>query len=557
MDMAQPKHAIPHDLLICLRNALPGLIIALVLLCWLGSAQGAGAAVLDPPEVSSYETTMISSGDNRPDFSVGDPKLKGLLVSLHLGIRPEEFQAQWGWTREQYQHALQLLLAKGFVREGQRKFLPSCMVITDKEGQRLFRFAEPLSRQIASLIITSLGTIQGYYSRTELSKTASFEQLSFLILSDVLLDNWQISNVEAEFLGHERPLRHGKRYYFALMQNLQPPREAFGIYGNGGYEQFMVYGNNRKAGLPSVAPTNSDGVVSVCEADHTIFGNLAEFFRPQLLNLLRTNKAYIQKVYRKSGYASQVSFEEFFIWWYHFVYTRTTDILARAGCLQVPKSGNCFYRLTSDTAQGSTVTMPSLERAPSVDSIVERYIEAIGGQAALEKLATETREGEFCAGGKAVPLVIHAAAGGKWYCRLQVNPNPVLMQCSQVDSWLPANRPADIPPAVFAERAATFELQFPLHLRSYCPDLRVVGRDQSAGRCAWVLQSRLPDSHILELAFDEQSGLLLRLGSTEFRDYTEHAGIKRPATLRWPQDGNSAVLNPSRYNQPLPDDLFK
>ena len=36
------------------------------------------------------------------------------------------------------------------------------------------------------------------------------------------------------------------------------------------------------------------------------------------------------------------SFEEFFIWWYHFIYTKVTDILAENRVLTIPKEGNIY-----------------------------------------------------------------------------------------------------------------------------------------------------------------------------------------------------------------------
>ncbi|HYG36834.1 MAG TPA: hypothetical protein VEC99_18725, partial [Clostridia bacterium] len=510
-----------------------------LLLLWLPAlAYGVRPTAPNLTDVSTYETAMISSGDNRPDFNARDPELKALLVSLHLGIRPKTFEKQSGWSHEKYHDQLQLLIDKGFVRQDKGRFRPSCMIITDQEGQQLYKLAEPLAQQIATAIISDLGAIRSYYSQTELSKTKPFEQLAFLILSDVLLDNWQISNVEKEFLGKDRPVRHGKNYYFALLQNLRPPREAFGIYGNGVLDQFMVYGNNRKGGASSIATPNLSEMVVVCEADQALFQTLAQFFKPRLLDLLQKNKPYIERIYRKTGYSSEISFEEFFIWWYHFLYTRATNILAEKGHLDLPKSGNFYYRLVSETPpQRTTATSPGI-KLPSTDEVLERYVQAMGGRSALEKLVTEVRTGELRNHGKVFPLAIHAAASGRWNCTIQSDP-PVRMLCTRTNSWQPGNRPEEISPAVLVERAATFEIQFPLHVKSYCPELQVVSKVQWDGRPVLILEGRLENASLIQMGFDEQSGLLLKCGSTEFHDYQSQEGIQRPSMLAWPQDGNS------------------
>ena len=47
-----------------------------------------------------------------------------------------------------------------------------------------------------------LGTIKDLYLKTEMSETTAFEKAAFLILSDVVPDAGQISNVEKEFLAN-------------------------------------------------------------------------------------------------------------------------------------------------------------------------------------------------------------------------------------------------------------------------------------------------------------------------------------------------------------------
>ena len=39
------------------------------------------------------------------------------------------------------------------------------------------------------------------------------------------------------------------------------------------------------------------------------------------------------------------TFDEFFIWWYHFIYTKATDIMNEKQMLEISKSGNFEYIL--------------------------------------------------------------------------------------------------------------------------------------------------------------------------------------------------------------------
>ena len=182
------------------------------------------------------------------------------------------------------------------------------------------------------------------FNETEISKTQDFEKWSFLILSNVLLDSWQIDNVEKYYLNKEkRPNRHGKNYYYSIMENTDKNRETFGIYGNQ-YEEIngkaiSIYGNNRL----NISLKESKNEIS--KLDNEIFIKIANDFKPKLIDILNSEDDYIRKIYKETGYQKEITFEEFFIWWYHFMYTQTTEIMNDNNMLIIPESGNFEYQV--------------------------------------------------------------------------------------------------------------------------------------------------------------------------------------------------------------------
>jgi hypothetical protein len=70
----------------------------------------------------------------------------------------------------------------------------------------------------------------------------------------------------------------------------------------------------------------------------------AEDYRPKLLNILNEQTDYSHMVYEKLGYSDEITFEEFFIFWYHFIYTDATNILAKNNKLIIPEEGNFYYK---------------------------------------------------------------------------------------------------------------------------------------------------------------------------------------------------------------------
>ena len=78
------------------------------------------------------------------------------------------------------------------------------------------------------------------------------------------------------------------------------------------------------------------------EGDH---GSETNEVPGKLLAVLEKTRAYAEKVFAETGYSKEVAFNEFYIWWYHFIYTRATDLMAEAGMLKVPPDGNFLYEM--------------------------------------------------------------------------------------------------------------------------------------------------------------------------------------------------------------------
>lgn len=302
-----------------------------------------------------YIWGYICSGDNFPAFTHSSDSLRLLLISLHLGIPPEEFCKTYNWPAETYSEYLSFSMEKNFISERNNIIYPNVMIISDPEGQSMFAAGEQIATQIADAIISHLDTIKGIYQKSDISARIAFDSICFFLLSDVLLDNWQINSVEKEFLKKERPLRHGKNYYISLSQNIKPEIEPFGIYGNDGNDDINMYGNNRY-NFKNEQERNEarKKVILFKKSDALIFQRLASDFNPILIRIMNENRSYLEDQYSKTIYAKEISFEEYFIWLYHFIYTRATNILAEKKYLKIPENGNFIYKFQEVDPQTAT-----------------------------------------------------------------------------------------------------------------------------------------------------------------------------------------------------------
>ncbi len=305
---------------------------------------------------SQYRHSIISKGDNLPDFDRRKDSINLFLVALHQRIEPKEFQKKAGWSDELMKEKTQLLIDKGWMIKDNNGLRPTVFIVSDEQGNELYMYGMPLAKKIAQSIEKEIPSIKEKFKATLLPDNYNFDSMSFLILSDVLLDNWQIMEMEAAYLKKEnRPERHGKFYYASIMEHANTDFEPFGIYGNqygkiNDTTYMSIYGKNRIIVNERLKNDSAFGdsilkaALKLTPQLYNFFDEIAKDYKPKLLKILNEQTDYSHKVYEKSGYSDEIAFEEFFIWWYHFIYTSATNILAKRNWLTIPEEGNFYYK---------------------------------------------------------------------------------------------------------------------------------------------------------------------------------------------------------------------
>lgn len=322
------------------------LSFVLLFLLILQDANAQTHANIDSVFVKKFQYSMISRGDNYPDFSSRKDSMDYFLFCLHQNIPLVAFMEKTNFSKEKVNEITSFLESKDWLHKIGDVYKPSIFIANNRDGDSLFKYAAPISEDITSKIISNLPKIKDLFQTTNIAKTDSFDTWSFFILSDVLLDSWQIDNVEKNFLKRQnRPMRHGKYYFQEIVEWNNQEREAFGIYGNmmiqtKDEKTFSIYGNNRGQKLSRDLFEHK-----VSMSDNIILEKIADSFLPDLLAVLENYRAYSEQTYEKLGYSKEISYDEFFIWWYHFIYTQTTNELFEKGYLSVPHSGNFYYEM--------------------------------------------------------------------------------------------------------------------------------------------------------------------------------------------------------------------
>jgi hypothetical protein len=208
---------------------------------------------------------------------------------------------------------------------------------------------------------------------------------------------------------------------------------------------------------------------------------------------------------------------------------------------------------------------------PSVEQVLDKYIQALGGKAALAKLKTRLVKGSRVgADGVLVPEELYQKSPDKLLVMTSY-PNVTFQSgFNGTQAWARDGRGGDQINDQFAE-ALKREAEFfnAVRLRELYPKMTVVSRATVGDRETYVISATTSDGGE-KLFFDAQTGLLVRrylefetvLGQTpvqvDYEDYREVDGVKLPFQLRWsnPRYSWGRKIDQIKHNVSMDDGKF-
>jgi Photosynthetic reaction centre cytochrome C subunit len=184
---------------------------------------------------------------------------------------------------------------------------------------------------------------------------------------------------------------------------------------------------------------------------------------------------------------------------------------------------------------------------PTVDQVLDKYVQGLGGEAAFKKLNTRVMKGaQITSDGTNIPLETYQAAPNKLVTILTTPRQGVMMSgYNGTTGWSKnARGQREMSGAQLALMKRAADFYGDIKPREAFPNLTVTGREKINEREAIVLTSKVSDTRTEKLYFDTQTGLLLRIlritqtllapipEQTDFEDYREVDGIKLSFTIR-------------------------
>jgi hypothetical protein len=183
---------------------------------------------------------------------------------------------------------------------------------------------------------------------------------------------------------------------------------------------------------------------------------------------------------------------------------------------------------------------------PTVDQVLAKYMQAIGGEASYRKIHSRMMKGTMVTmDGTAMPIETYEAAPDKLVTITTQKQGVSMSGYNGKVGWMKGprgQRELSGPQLAAMKRSADFYGD--IKLKEQYPGLEVVDREKVGERDAIVLASQASPSRIEKLYFDAQTGLLIRyqtitetpIGGVpdqfDFEDFRDVDGVKMPFTIR-------------------------
>jgi photosynthetic reaction center cytochrome c subunit len=209
---------------------------------------------------------------------------------------------------------------------------------------------------------------------------------------------------------------------------------------------------------------------------------------------------------------------------------------------------------------------------PRPDQILSKYVAAVGGQAALDKITSRVEKGTLSGfGGHSFPIEIYAKAPDQRASFVQMPHGPNVTAFNGHQGWLTGfgGRIQEMEGAELYAARLDADFQFAADAKQLFRVVRPGKPEKVGDQEAWVLLGITPGQPPVKLYFDKESGLLLRqvryaetpVGryptQVDYADFRAVDGVKIPYRWTIARPGSSFTIQVEEVQQNVPIDDSK
>jgi photosynthetic reaction center cytochrome c subunit len=208
---------------------------------------------------------------------------------------------------------------------------------------------------------------------------------------------------------------------------------------------------------------------------------------------------------------------------------------------------------------------------PGAEQLLDKYLVAIGGAEALQKITSRVQKGTLTAfDGQHFPMDVYSKAPDKRFSVMHLQGGDSITAFDGKQGWL------SVPGRVHMMSAAEndparidADMYFPVHLKTLYQKYQVDAGEKINGHDTYLVVGRSEGQPPLRLYLDKDSGLLLRLvryaetplgrnpTQIDYSDYRDVHGVKMPFRWTLARPGNRFTIQIEQVQQNVPVDDAK
>ncbi len=222
--------------------------------------------------------------------------------------------------------------------------------------------------------------------------------------------------------------------------------------------------------------------------------------------------------------------------------------------------------------KAARASTPGATSGPPADQLLDKYLQAVGGAAAVDKVSSRVMKGTISFGEKSLPIDIYAKEPEQRISFTHMPEGDNVTAFNGKEGWLgmPGHPVREMHGGDLDGASIDADLRLATHLKTMFTEMQTEGTEKVGDQETYVVVGRREPKPPVRLYFDQQSGLLLRLiryGETalgwmptqiDYADYRETGGIKIPYrwTLARPSGRFTIQVSDVRQNVPVDDAKF-
>jgi photosynthetic reaction center cytochrome c subunit len=208
---------------------------------------------------------------------------------------------------------------------------------------------------------------------------------------------------------------------------------------------------------------------------------------------------------------------------------------------------------------------------PTADQLIDKYVQALGGAQAIQKISSRVEKGTVKLDGRKFPVAIFNLAPDKRASIMQLSNGDSLTIYDGHAGWLavPSRPVHDMSGADLDAARLDADLHLPIEMKQIFSDFNVEHPEKVGDHEAYVVSGLREGQPPMKFYFDEKSGLLIRIvryaesplgrnpTQIDYDDYRDIDGVKTPFQWTIARPGGRFTIRIEQAQQNVPIDERK